>query len=72
MGEPWHIPTISQINELKNNTMKDWMEDYKGSGINGWLFTSNSNGNTLFLPAAGKCEDGEVYVANNYLFYWAN
>ena len=50
-GGLWHMPTREQLQELINNTNYEWMVDYKGSGINGGLFTA-LNGNTIFFPAA--------------------
>ena len=50
-GGLWHMPTREQLQELINNTNYEWIVDYKGSGINGGLFTA-LNGNTIFFPAA--------------------
>lgn len=50
-GGLWHMPTREQFQELINNTNYEWIVDYKGSGINGGLFTA-LNGNTIFFPAA--------------------
>lgn len=62
MGGDWHMPTKEQCEELLNTTYvtNAWVTDYQGSGVNGRLFTSVSNGNTMFVPAAGSCKDGEV------------
>lgn len=61
-GGQWHMPTDEQCGELLTTTYvtKAWVTDYNGSGVNGYLFTSVSNGNTMFIPAAGRCEDGRV------------
>ena len=63
MGGEWHMPTQDQCEELLNTeyVTNEWIENYNGSGMNGCLFTSVSNGNTLFIPAAGYCGDGGVY-----------
>ena len=62
MGGEWHMPTKGQCEELLNTTYitNTWVENYQNSGVNGYLFTSVSNGNTLFVPAAGRCSYGEV------------
>jgi len=62
MGGEWHMPTKGQCDELFNTTYvtNTWVENYNGSGVNGHLFTSVSNSNTLFIPAAGGYRDGEV------------
>ena len=66
MGGKWHMPNIEQYRELLNTeyVTNEWVENYNGSGINGRLFTSVSNGNTLFIPATGICEDGDSYHVN--------
>lgn len=55
--EKWKLPTLRQCIELLDHTTNKWVNDYKNSGINGWLFISPNNGNELFFPAAGliKC-----------------
>lgn len=62
MGGDWHMPTVEQFVELFNTdyVTNAWVTDYQGSGISGRLFTSVNNGNTLFIPAAGFCHEGEV------------
>ena len=55
-GSGWRIPTKVEWEELINNTTVTWMTK---NGINGWKFTA-SNGNSLFLPAAGGRLDGEL------------
>lgn len=48
-GGDWRIPTREQWQELLDNTTCIWTTR---NGVNGCLFTA-SNGNRLFLPAAG-------------------
>lgn len=50
LGTPWRMPTSADFQELFNNCSRVWTTL---NGINGFLFTSNVNGKTLFLPAAG-------------------
>ena len=50
----WKMPTKIQIDELIDRTTNKWVTDYQDiSGLNGILFTSKSNDNILFIPAAG-------------------
>ena len=49
-GNGWRMPTKEELQELNNNTTSIWTTL---SGVNGRLFTA-SNGNSLFLPAAGS------------------
>lgn len=62
MGGDWHMPTKAQYEELLNTqyVTNEWVENYNDSGVNGCLFTSVSNGNTIFIPATGFCFAGEV------------
>jgi len=58
-GGNWHMPTEAQFQELlnTNNCTKTWTTV---NGVYGYLFTSVSNGNTLFIPAAGNAINGSV------------
>lgn len=73
-GGDWHIPTKEQCDELFNTAYvtNAWVTNYNGSGINGRLFTSVINGNTMFLPAAGFCEDGRVFSVGDFGCVWAS
>ena len=54
------MPTSGECAELTANTTSEWVEDYNGTGVAGCIFTSNVNGNSIFVPAAGLCFDGSV------------
>ena len=49
-GSEWRMPTQEEWQELFDNTTNTWTQQ---NGVNGRLFTA-SNGNSLFLPAAGS------------------
>ncbi|MDE7378674.1 MAG: DUF1566 domain-containing protein [Paraprevotella sp.] len=49
-GGSWRMPTASEISELINNCSWRWIVQ---NGVNGCVVTSKSNGNSIFLPAAG-------------------
>lgn len=51
LGAPWRMPTTAEFQELYDNCTSVWTTL---DGVNGRLFTSNENGNTLFFPAAGN------------------
>ena len=60
-GDGWRMPTQEEFQELLENTTVTWITQ---NGVNGRLFTA-SNGNTLFLPAAGyRWHDGLGGVGN--------
>jgi len=67
-GDDWCIPTLTEWNELLQNTTISWT-NY--NGVRGMIFTS-SNGNSLFLPAAGYRQDHSAYTSINKGYYWSN
>ena len=52
-GTGWRMPTQEECSELYENTTNTWTVQ---NGVNGRLFTA-SNGNSIFLPAAGWRHD---------------
>ena len=65
-GEDWRMPTREEWEELMNNTSATATVR---NGVNGWLFTSE-NGNSLFLPSAGRRKDTGYYTGD--LYYWSS
>ena len=67
----WKMPTEEQFQELLNtdNCTNVWTTV---DGVNGRLFTSVSNGNTLFIPAAGAAYSGSVSSVGDYACVWSN
>jgi len=61
-GEGWCIPTSEQWKVLKKNTRSVWTAR---NGIEGRLFIA-SNGNSIFLPAAGYRYDGKLMGVGTY------
>jgi len=51
-GSSWQMPSLTQLKELVNSsyTTTEWTTK---NSVKGLLIKSKSNGNTLFLPAAG-------------------
>lgn len=66
-GEMWRMPSLEQIRELVNNCTTQWTTR---DGVNGVLFTSNINGASLFLPAAGYRESRVLSNAGLSGSYW--
>jgi hypothetical protein len=67
-GSHWRMPTEEEWQELYRNTTNTWTTQ---NGVNGRLFTA-SNGNSLFLPAAGYRTDSSLYLAGSYGYYWSS
>ena len=64
-GSEWRMPSSDQIQELIDNCTIEWTTK---NGVNGRLFTSNINGASLFLPAAGHFYY-ETHFGESY--YWS-
>ncbi len=67
-GSDWRMPTKEEWQELYNNTTVTWTTQ---NGVNGRLFTA-SNGNSLFLPAAGCRDDSNLNGAGSGGYYWSS
>jgi uncharacterized protein (TIGR02145 family) len=67
-GAGWRMPTHSEMQELYDNCTHEWTTQ---SGVNGEKFTG-SNGNSIFLPAAGYRLDSELYGAGSNGHYWSS
>ena len=51
------MPTEAELRELRANTTSGWTQV---NDVNGCIFTSKVNGNSIFVPARGYCVDGAV------------
>ena len=69
-GGSWRMPTRIELNELLNNCTWTWTTQ---NGVNGYKVTSKSNGNSIFLPAAGLIINSSFFFkvgSNGY--YWSS
>ena len=71
VGSNWRIPTNPEFQELLNGTTNEWFNNFNDSGVNGIKFTG-SNGNYIFIPAAGYCNDGSVDDVGSYGYVWSS
>lgn len=69
-GTDWRMPSLAQIKELINSsyTTSEWITLH---GVNGLKVTSISNGNSIFLPAAGYRIGSSLYDAGSNCSYWS-
>ena len=67
-GGNWRMPTKEEWQELYNNTTVTWTTQ---NGVNGRRFTA-SNGNSLFLPAAGYRFDSSLYDTGSIGNFWSS
>ena len=61
----WRMPTSSEQEELRNNCTWIWTTQ---NGVNGYRVTG-SNGNSIFLPAAGYRKGTDVNNRGKYGYY---
>ena len=68
-GADWQIPNKEQLQELFNSdyTTSIWIIQ---NGVSGRQITSKSNGNSIFLPAAGYRKDMSLSHVGSYGHYW--
>ena len=69
-GGAWRMPTDAEWTELRENCTWTSTSDYNGTGVAGRIVTSNINGNSIFLPAAGS--GGQFGGAGFYGYYWSS
>ncbi len=70
-GGSWRMPTLREFQELFNNCTRERTDDYNGTGVAGFVFTS-SNGNSIFLPAAGCRYEAGLDDATVVCYYWSS
>ena len=67
-GGNWRMPTKEEWQELLDNTTVTWTQQ---NGVNGRLFTA-TNGNSLFLPAAGYQLGSSFHDGGIIGDYWSS
>ena len=67
-GGNWRMPTKAEQDELRNNCTWTWTTQ---NGVNGYKVTG-PNGNSIFLPAAGRMSTGGVASNERYGHYWSS
>ena len=68
-GGSWRMPTEAEQYELCNNCTWTWTTQ---NGVNGYKVTSKSNGNSIFLPAAGWRSGSSLCNAGSLGDYWSS
>ena len=70
-GSGWKMPSYDQIKELCNGsyTTSEWTQL---NGVYGRKVTSKSNGNSIFLPAAGDRSVDELSETGLGVYYWSS
>lgn len=68
LGSPWRMPTLDEIKELLVNCTWTWTTQ---DGKNGYE-VKGTNGNSIFLPAAGYRRSSELNGAGSQGDYWSS
>ena len=68
LGSPWRMPTADEINELIGGCTWKWT---KKNGVRGYE-VKGTNGNAIFLPAAGGRRDSSPIDAGDWGYYWSS
>ena len=68
-GGTWRMPTIAEFEELCEKCDWTWTSQ---DGHNGYLVTSKTNGNSIFLPAAGWRFGIYTLKVGEYGIYWSS
>ena len=71
LGGKWRMPTDAEWTELRTKCTWTWVENYNDSGINGRLVQA-TNGNSIFLPAAGDQYNVTLNSAGSRGEYWSS
>ena len=69
LGSPWRMPTMIELQELIDHCTWTWTTQ---DGKNGYEVKSKTNGNAIFLPAAGFREGSEFDSAGSLGIYWSS
>lgn len=65
-GGKWRMPTDAELTELREQCTWTWTTQNE---VNGYKVTSKSNGNSIFLPAAGYRFASSLHRAGSHGYY---
>ena len=68
-GGKWRMPTYAEMTELRNKCTWIWTTQ---NGVEGYKVISKSNGNSIFLPAAGYRSNSSLDYVGSYGYYWSS
>jgi tetratricopeptide (TPR) repeat protein len=67
-GDGWRMPSYAEMIELVEKCIWTWTTK---DGKRGYEVKSKVNGNSIFLPAAGYKDEGNLYTAGFFGYYWS-
>ena len=72
MGGVWRMPTREEINELLTKCTWTYTTIYNDKSVKGYVVTSQTNDNSIFLPAAGYKQTQNVSYGGSIGQYWTS
>lgn len=71
LGGKWRMPTDAEWTELRTKCTWTWTTNYNGTGVKGQIVTA-TNGNSIFLPAAGSRGGTSLGTVGSGGGYWSS
>lgn len=71
-GGKWRMPTREEQDELRSNCTWKWISNYNNTGVAGCIISSNTNNNSIFMPAAGCYFDSSLHDVGFCGYYWSS
>ena len=68
-GRAWRMPTAAEVGELCSNCTWTWTTQ---NGVEGFIVISKTNGNSIFLPAAGSFYGTTNSSVGSYVYNWSS
>ncbi|MGN0187843.1 MAG: hypothetical protein ACI392_08900 [Paludibacteraceae bacterium] len=73
LGGAWRMPTREEINELLTACTWTYTTTYNDKNVKGYVVTSKTNDNSIFLPAAGYQQtQSSVSMGGSIGYYWTS
>ena len=72
LGDPWHLPTKEDFQELYDNTDSEWVADYNNTGVAGRKFMKKTDHSVyVFFPASGYYNGTSLSYRGTYGNNWS-
>ncbi len=71
-GPKWSLPSRTQFQELLKWCNWEWVENYAGSGVNGYKGVSQLNKKIIFFPASGYYGNSDFVEEGECAAFWTS
>ena len=74
LGGMWRMPTEDEIYRLVINTTREWVDNYKGTGVSGCLVKGKGSfsENSIFIPESGYGEGSSLLEFGRTGLFWSS